>query len=227
MEKRGGWKTSRMTPLPKRGLDRFPQSFLFLVFFLEFLVFLPCEAFLVFLSVVPFFSRDFRGSIGIKNPCFFGGFSLPFPKKQGKEGQGPCTVCFPFLSGVSALFFLYENPQQSRPEALLEGSKHFRESAFSGTFSSPHSFAPPHITARVSYPQKKSSNPCFLFVKKKSKKDPEKSKAFSFRGTLKSLGKEGKTHKKKTRKIGRRKKARKSTKKQGLEGQGTQRTLPY
>ena len=40
------------------------------------------------MSVFPFFSRDFRGSAGIKNPCFFGGFPGHFPKKQGKEGQG-------------------------------------------------------------------------------------------------------------------------------------------
>ena len=46
-------------------------------------------------------------------------------------------------SGLSALFFLYKNPRQSRPEALLEGSKNFRESAFSGTFSSPHTFCTP------------------------------------------------------------------------------------
>ena len=59
----------------------------FLVF-LKFLVFSPCEEFLVFLSVFPFFSRDFRGSVGIENPCFFGGFPCLFPKKQGKEGQG-------------------------------------------------------------------------------------------------------------------------------------------
>ena len=35
-----------------------------------------------------FFSRDFMGSVGIKNPCFFGGFPWLFSKKQGKEGQG-------------------------------------------------------------------------------------------------------------------------------------------
>ena len=46
-------------------------------------------------------------------------------------------------SRVSALFFLYRNPRQSRPEALLEGSKNFRESAFSGTFSTPHTFCTP------------------------------------------------------------------------------------
>ena len=49
----------------------------------------------------------------------------------------PRTVRFPPPSGVSALLFLYKNPRQSRPEALWEGSKNFRESAFSGTFSSP------------------------------------------------------------------------------------------
>ena len=72
-----GWKTSRMTPLPKRG----------------------------------FWTRR--------------------------------TVRFPPPSGVTPLFFLYKNPWQSRPEALLEGSKNFRESAFSGTFSSPHTFCSP------------------------------------------------------------------------------------
>ena len=35
----------------------------------------------------------------------------------------PRTVGFPPPSGVSALFLLYKNPRQSRPEALLEGSK--------------------------------------------------------------------------------------------------------
>ena len=77
VEKRGGWKTSRMTPLPKRGFGP------------------------------------------------------------------PRTLRFPPPSGVSALFFLYKNPRQSSPEALLEGSNNFRESAFSGAFSSPHTFAPP------------------------------------------------------------------------------------
>ena len=39
----------------------------FLVF-LEFLAFFPCEEFLVFSNVFPFLSRDFRGSVGTKNP---------------------------------------------------------------------------------------------------------------------------------------------------------------
>ena len=64
------------------------------------------------------------------------------PPKKG-FWTPPRTVRFPPPSGVSALFFLYKNPRQSRPEALLEGSKNFRESAFSGTFSSPHTFCTP------------------------------------------------------------------------------------
>ena len=64
------------------------------------------------------------------------------PPKKG-FWTPPRTVRFPPPSGVSPLFFLYKNPQQSRPEALLDGSKNFRESAFSGTFSSPHTFCTP------------------------------------------------------------------------------------
>ena len=60
----------------------------FLVF-LEFLVFSPARISLFFfLSDFAFFSRDFRGSVEIKNPCFFDRFPGLFPKKQGKEGQG-------------------------------------------------------------------------------------------------------------------------------------------
>ena len=53
------------------------------------------------------------------------------------------TVRFPPPSGVSALFFLYKNPRQSRPEALWEGSKNFRESAFSGILP-PYVLQPPY-----------------------------------------------------------------------------------
>ena len=56
-------------------------------------------------------------------------------------------------SQVSVLCFscTKKNPRQSRPEALLEGSKNFRESAFSGTFSSPHTFCNPPIS-RPNFP---------------------------------------------------------------------------
>ena len=64
------------------------------------------------------------------------------PRKKG-FWTPPHTVRFPPPSGFSALFFLCKNPRQSRPEALLEGSKNIRESAFSGTFSSPHTFCTP------------------------------------------------------------------------------------
>ena len=59
----------------------------------------------------------------------------------------PHTVRFPPPSGVSALFSCTKIPTE-QTKALLEGSKKFRESAFSGTFSSPIRFAPPHITAQ-------------------------------------------------------------------------------
>ena len=47
------------------------------------------EKFLVFLSVFPSFSRDFRGLVG-KKSLFFWWFFLAFfnKKKRGKEGQG-------------------------------------------------------------------------------------------------------------------------------------------
>ena len=55
--------------------------------FLEFLAFFLCEEFLVFFERFPPFSRDFGGSVGIKNPCFFGGFPCLFfsKKKKNKE----------------------------------------------------------------------------------------------------------------------------------------------
>ena len=46
------------------------------------------QGFPCFLSVFPFFSRDFRGSVGITNPCFFAGFPCRFPKKTRKGRTG-------------------------------------------------------------------------------------------------------------------------------------------
>ena len=44
---------------------------------------IPCS----FGAFFPSFPGDFMGSVGIKNPCFFGGFPCHFPKKI-KDGQG-------------------------------------------------------------------------------------------------------------------------------------------
>ena len=65
-------------------------SFLSL-FFWNSLFFFCCEDFLFFLSVFPFFSRDFRGSVGIKNPCFLVVFLAVFQKKtrKGRTGNAP------------------------------------------------------------------------------------------------------------------------------------------
>ena len=72
------------------------------------------------------------------------------PTKKG-FWTPPCTVRFPPPSGVSDLFFLYKNPRQSRPEALLEGSKNFRGGVRSLVrFPPPIRFAPPHVKAQDS-----------------------------------------------------------------------------
>ena len=79
VEKGGGRKTSRMTPLPKRG------------------------------------------------------FWTPPPVRYVFHPPRVSLLCF---SGR-------KNPRLSRPEVLLEGSRIFREGAFTGTFSSPHTFCTP------------------------------------------------------------------------------------
>ena len=60
-------------------------------FFFGIPCFLPCKDFLVLLSFFPFFSRDFRGSVGIKKSLFFWWFSLPFSKKTRKGRTGKCV----------------------------------------------------------------------------------------------------------------------------------------
>ena len=70
----------------------YPPDLPFLAF-LDFLAFFVARNFpCLILSVFPFFPRDFRGSEERNNPCFFGWFSLLFPKKQGKEDQGRCKL---------------------------------------------------------------------------------------------------------------------------------------
>ena len=97
--------------------------------FWEFLVSFPCEEFLVFSSVFPFFSRDFRGSVGIRNPCFFGGFPCLFPEKQGKgregKGRGSQRSSFPVTSlswpgqGWSALVRILRSHERRKLANLI------------------------------------------------------------------------------------------------------------
>ena len=60
----------------------------------------------MFLSVLPFFSRDFSDSVVTKDPLFFGGFSLPCQKecKEREELQthSMCmhVVPYAFRKGV-------------------------------------------------------------------------------------------------------------------------------
>ena len=76
-------------------------------------------------------------------------------KKRGEENltndtppkKGFCTFSTP--SGVRLCCSCTKN-RRCRTEALLEGSKNYRESAFSGTFSSPHTFCtPPYHGPRI------------------------------------------------------------------------------
>ena len=79
-----------------------------------------------------------------------------------KKSFGPPLVRYVFHPPqVSVLcFFLYTKPRQSRPEALLEGSTNFRESAFSGTFSSPHTFCnPPYHGPRIRFWRERFQTP--------------------------------------------------------------------
>ena len=50
----------------------------FLSLFFGIPCFFPLRGIPCFFERFPFFSRDFRGSVGIKNPCFFGGFPCLF-----------------------------------------------------------------------------------------------------------------------------------------------------
>ena len=60
-------------------------SFLSLFFWNS--LFFPLRGIPCFLSVFPFFSRDFRGSAGIKNPCFFGEFPGNCPKNKERKDR--------------------------------------------------------------------------------------------------------------------------------------------
>ena len=62
--------------------------------FLDFLAFFVARNFLAFLSVFPFFPRDFRGSEEREILAFLGGFPCFFQKKQGREDQGSSEIEF-------------------------------------------------------------------------------------------------------------------------------------
>ena len=76
----------RITNRNRSQIVRFPD--LPFLAFLDFLAVFVARNFLAFLSVFPFFPRDFRGSEERKNPCFFGVVFLAFPKKARKRKSG-------------------------------------------------------------------------------------------------------------------------------------------
>ena len=56
-------------------------------FFVEFLGFFSLATISLFFERFSLLSRDFGGSVGTKNPCFFGGFPCCFPKKKEKKDR--------------------------------------------------------------------------------------------------------------------------------------------
>ena len=56
------------------------------------------------------------------------------------------TVRFPPPSRVSALSFVCKIHDRADQKLFWRGSNNFRESAFSGTYSSPHTFCTPPIS---------------------------------------------------------------------------------
>ena len=89
-----------LLPLPEKTTCSFlidfrgrPDPVLPFLAFLEFLDFFPCEEFLVFLSVFPFFSRDFGGAVGIKILVFWVVFLAFFQKSKERKDRGnPCFL---------------------------------------------------------------------------------------------------------------------------------------
>ena len=73
-------------------------------------------------------------------------------QKQVLDPPPPRLVCFPPVSGVVALFFLYRNPRLGTPEALLEGSEnHSERSVVWYVFLPPYVLHPPHIMAQINF----------------------------------------------------------------------------
>ena len=69
----------------------------------------------------------------------------------------PSSATFPTPSGVVVLFLLFTNPELSRPEALLEGSRNLK-GAFSGTFVlTPYDLHTPMTWPKAKIPE--GSNP--------------------------------------------------------------------
>ena len=67
---------------------RITLSFLSLLFWNSLHFSSSRNSFPYFSGVLPFFSRDFRGSVGIKKSLFSWWFSLPFPpKKKTRKGR--------------------------------------------------------------------------------------------------------------------------------------------
>ena len=71
-----------------KALKGSPDPDLPFLAFLEFLALFLSKEFLAFFSVSPFFLRDFRGSLGMKNPWFCVVFLAVFQKSKERTIRG-------------------------------------------------------------------------------------------------------------------------------------------
>ena len=92
-----GKREQTQTNAEKRELSQNQRTLSFLSLLLGNSLFFPCEQLLVFLSSFLFVSRDFRGSVLIRNPCFFGGFPCLSPKNKSPF----CWTKFPKKDAIS------------------------------------------------------------------------------------------------------------------------------
>ena len=76
---------------------------------------------LLFCAFFHFFPKDSRGLATIKNPCFFGWFSLPFSKKARKRRSGLIKYFFKQKGTVSVLVPVPDNPRTSKIPKKLSG----------------------------------------------------------------------------------------------------------
>ena len=68
---------------------------------------------------------DFRRSVGIKNPCFFGGFPCLFPKKNKEKKDRVVTKTQPDPRVAPGL----QPGRHGRSQVSRSGPKSFREGA--------------------------------------------------------------------------------------------------
>ena len=88
-----------------------------LPFLVYFELLLARISFLGFLIVFPFFSRDFRGSVGMKSPFFWWVFPAFFQKNKERKDRG---FLYTSCAVLSRNDFWLQNVWACDPDGLLE-----------------------------------------------------------------------------------------------------------